>query len=73
MWVLFARDHSFERPDSNWISFSEEIWDQDQAITEQQHPEMLPVDLSEEIHLRVADAPGIALRRLLREAGLDYA
>ena len=57
MWVLFARNHSFDRPDSEWISFSETIWDQDQVITEQQHPEMLPVDLTEEVHLRVADAP----------------
>jgi phenylpropionate dioxygenase-like ring-hydroxylating dioxygenase large terminal subunit len=57
----------------DWISFSETIWDQDQAITEQQHPEMLPVDLTEEVHLRVADAPGIALRRLLRETGMAYA
>jgi phenylpropionate dioxygenase-like ring-hydroxylating dioxygenase large terminal subunit len=73
MWVLFARNHSFERPDSEWIAFSEEIWNQDQAITEQQHPEMLPVDFSEEIHLRVADAPGIALRKLLRKSGLAYA
>jgi phenylpropionate dioxygenase-like ring-hydroxylating dioxygenase large terminal subunit len=73
MWVLFARNHSFDRPDADWISFSEQIWDQDQAITEQQHPEMLPVDFSEEVHLRVADAPGIALRRLLRAQGLAYA
>lgn len=73
MWVLFARNHSFDRPDSDWISFSEKIWDQDQVITEQQHPEMLPIDLTEEVHLRVADAPGIALRRLLRDTGMAYA
>jgi phenylpropionate dioxygenase-like ring-hydroxylating dioxygenase large terminal subunit len=73
MWVMFARNHSFDRPDGDWVAFSEAIWAEDQAVTEQQHPEMLPVDLSEEIHLRVADAPGIALRRLLREIGLAYA
>jgi hypothetical protein len=42
-------------------------------VTESQHPEMLPVDLTREVHLRVGDAIGIAYRRKLSAIGLTYA
>ena len=32
-----------------------------------------PVDLTKEVHLRAADASGLAYRRILEEIGLDYA
>lgn len=73
MWVLFARNHSFDQPDSNWIEFSEHVWDEDQGVVETQKPERLPVDLTREVHLRAADAPGIAYRDILGEIGLEYA
>jgi phenylpropionate dioxygenase-like ring-hydroxylating dioxygenase large terminal subunit len=71
--VYWARNHSFDKPDSDWDEMTKIVWGDDQAVVEQQHPEMLPVDLSEEIHLRVGDAPGIAFRQFLRECGLAYA
>jgi phenylpropionate dioxygenase-like ring-hydroxylating dioxygenase large terminal subunit len=73
MWIFLGRNHSFELPDSDLTAFLKTLLLQDQAVTEQQHPEMLPVDLTAEVHLRVADAPGVAFRRLLREIGLTYA
>ena len=73
MWVLFARNHSFDRPDSDWSEFSGHVWDEDQAVVETQRPERLPVDLTKEVHLRAADAPGIAYRDKLAELGLEYA
>lgn len=73
MWVLFARNHSFELPDTNWIEFSAQVWDEDQGVVETQKPERLPVDLSREVHLRAADAPGIVYRDILSEIGLEYA
>lgn len=73
MWVLFARNHSFDRPDSDWADFSGHVWDEDQAVVETQRPERLPVDLTKEVHLRAADAPGIAYRGKLSDIGLDYA
>jgi hypothetical protein len=73
MWIFLGRNRSFELPDSDLTAFLKTLLLQDQAVTEQQHPEMLPVDLTAEVHLRVADAPGVAFRRLLREIGLTYA
>jgi phenylpropionate dioxygenase-like ring-hydroxylating dioxygenase large terminal subunit len=73
MWVLFARNHSFDRPDSDWADFSGHVWDEDQAVVETQRPERLPVDLTKEVHLRAADAPGISYRDKLAELGLEYA
>ena len=43
---------------------------QDRAILEQQRPEELPVDLSEELHLRGPDSASVAYRRLLAEIGV---
>jgi phenylpropionate dioxygenase-like ring-hydroxylating dioxygenase large terminal subunit len=73
MWLTFARDHSFDRPDDEWTKFSENVWWQDKRVVESQRPEELPVDLTKEVHLRAADAGGLAYRRLLEEVGLQYA
>jgi vanillate O-demethylase monooxygenase subunit len=73
LWVLFARDHSFDRPDHEWTDFSIQIWSEDQEVVEEQRPERLPVDLTAEVHLRAPDAAGIAYRGLLRDIGLSHA
>lgn len=73
MWLTFARNHSFDKPDAVWTDFSESIWHEDKRVVESQRPEELPVDLTKEVHLRAADAGGLAYRRLLEEIGLEYA
>ena len=73
MWLFFARNHSHDTPDSDFTNFSKTIWQQDRVVVEEQRPEMLPVDLREELHVKYADAPGIALRRMLQKIGVDYA
>jgi len=47
-------------------------FEQDRAIVELQRPEELPLDLSEELHLRGPDTPAIEYRRRLRELGVDW-
>jgi hypothetical protein len=42
MWVLFARNHSFDRPDGDWVAFSEAIWAEDQAVTPRDRPRASP-------------------------------
>lgn len=73
MWLLFARDHSHDKPDDTWTKFSENIWYEDKRVVESQRPEELPVDLTKEVHLRAADAGGLAYRAMLEEIGLEYA
>ena len=47
------------------------IADQDQPIVENQRPEELPLDLSEELHLKGPDAVAVAYRRFMRELGVE--
>ncbi|MCI0622692.1 MAG: hypothetical protein L0387_13705 [Acidobacteria bacterium] len=46
------------------------IMQQDKVIVENQHPEQLPLDLSEELHIKGPDAVAIEYRRLLAELGV---
>jgi phenylpropionate dioxygenase-like ring-hydroxylating dioxygenase large terminal subunit len=70
---VHARNYALDVPDESLNRLAEVIFEQDRLVSESQHPEMLPVDLTEEVHLRIGDAIGIAYRRRLRELGLTYA
>jgi phenylpropionate dioxygenase-like ring-hydroxylating dioxygenase large terminal subunit len=47
------------------------IFAEDQAIVESQRPELLPLDLQAELHLR-SDRVAIAYRRWLQQLGLRF-
>jgi vanillate O-demethylase monooxygenase subunit len=51
------------------IEFQRRIYAEDQAIVERQNPEDLPIDLSEEVHVR-ADLTSVTYRRQLARIGL---
>lgn len=68
--VLVSRNHSLDRPDSNFTSGFDVIMDQDRVIVESQRPEEIPTDLKDELHIRTPDAPAILYRRMLREIDL---
>lgn len=44
---------------------------QDQRIVEEQRPEEVPVDLSEELHVKGPDAIAIEYRRFMAELGVS--
>ena len=48
------------------------IFEQDRVIVEAQRPEELPLDLTEELHLRGPDTAGLEYRRALREIGVKW-
>lgn len=64
-WVVFLRNYAVDAPDSAFDHFSNRVVEQDRRIVESQRPELIPIDLREELHLKVPDASGIALRRVL--------
>ncbi|MET0908635.1 MAG: aromatic ring-hydroxylating dioxygenase subunit alpha [Ilumatobacteraceae bacterium] len=64
-WVL-ARDYDIDEPDEPFIDFQTRINDQDRPIIESLRPDFVPVDLTDEIHLRGVDAVAVAYRRALR-------
>ncbi len=49
-----------------------EVTEQDRRIVEAQRPEELPLDLSEELHLRGTDAAAVEYRRALKRLGVGW-
>ena len=60
-----------ELTDEQISSFQEEIIKQDIPIVESQRPELLPLDLQAELHLR-SERTAIAYRKWLRELGVTF-
>ena len=74
LWRFESRNHSLDVPDDDFIDFLDQLLPQDKEIIESQRPHLLPIDLTEELHLKVADAGSVAYRRLLKtELGLSHA
>jgi phenylpropionate dioxygenase-like ring-hydroxylating dioxygenase large terminal subunit len=70
-WAILAMDYGHELPADEILAFQDKITLQDKPVVESQRPELLPLDLQEELHLR-SDKTAIAYRRWLREIGLSY-
>ena len=64
-YVMFVRNHALDTPDDEFDHFSNRVNEQDRRIIESQRPEQIPLDLREELHIKVPDAPTIAFRRIL--------
>jgi vanillate O-demethylase monooxygenase subunit len=47
------------------------IIDQDRAIVENQRPEELPLDLTEELHIKGPDTAAVEYRRMMKELGVE--
>ena len=65
--AYLARNHSFDLPDEYFIAGSSEVLEQDRVVVEAQDPPELPLDLREELHLKVADGASMVYRRLLAD------
>ena len=68
MWMVMTQDDS---SDDRLRAFQDEIAYQDLPIVQSQRPELLPLDLQSELHLR-SDKTAIAYRRWLNELGLSF-
>jgi phenylpropionate dioxygenase-like ring-hydroxylating dioxygenase large terminal subunit len=67
-WV--TRNHALEpEHDELFRQFDLTILEQDRVIVESQRPEEIPLDLKDELHLKVPDAFSLVYRRLLAEFG----
>jgi vanillate O-demethylase monooxygenase subunit len=69
MWMTMNYGH--EIPAQELIAWQDTIFAQDQPIVQSQRPELLPLDLQAELHLR-SDRTAIAYRRWLNELGLTF-
>jgi phenylpropionate dioxygenase-like ring-hydroxylating dioxygenase large terminal subunit len=64
-----CRDFDREAPLQDSLDFNHQVFAEDKAIVESQHPEDLPLDLADEIHIR-ADRSSVMYRKKLAELGL---
>jgi phenylpropionate dioxygenase-like ring-hydroxylating dioxygenase large terminal subunit len=71
MWMWMVMNHSYDTPEEELRAFQDEIALQDLPIVESQRPELLPLDLQAELHLR-SDKTAIAYRRWLNALGLSF-
>jgi phenylpropionate dioxygenase-like ring-hydroxylating dioxygenase large terminal subunit len=65
-WMWMAMNYE---PATEMVEFQDRIFAQDRPILESQRPELLPLDLQAELHLR-SDRTAIAYRRWLHQLGV---
>jgi vanillate O-demethylase monooxygenase subunit len=65
-WML-CRNYALEENDEDFLAFERLVLEQDQRVVESQRPEMLPFDLSAELHIRGVDKVSVEYRRWLIE------
>jgi phenylpropionate dioxygenase-like ring-hydroxylating dioxygenase large terminal subunit len=65
LYTFILRDHSHDVPDEVFGGFTNTVMEQDRVVVESQRPQEIPVDLREELHLKVPDENAVAYRRLL--------
>jgi len=70
-WMWIAMNYAFDVPAGDIRTFQDKIVAQDVPIVESQRPEVLPLDLQAELHLR-SDRAAITYRRWLRELGWTF-
>jgi phenylpropionate dioxygenase-like ring-hydroxylating dioxygenase large terminal subunit len=70
-WLIIALNYGHEIPDEQLQHFQDVVSRQDIPIVESQRPELLPLDLQAELHLR-SDRTAIAYRQWLTKIGLKY-
>lgn len=70
-WMWMAMNYGHEVPEQELVAYQDKIFAQDRPIVESQRPELLPLDLQAELHLR-SDRTAIAYRKWLSKSGLTF-
>jgi phenylpropionate dioxygenase-like ring-hydroxylating dioxygenase large terminal subunit len=70
-WLIMALNYGHDASDKQLRSYQDVVSGQDIPIVESQRPELLPLDLQAELHLR-SDRIAIAYRKWLTKIGLKY-
>jgi phenylpropionate dioxygenase-like ring-hydroxylating dioxygenase large terminal subunit len=70
-WMWMAMNYGFETPEAELVGYQDKIFSQDAPILESQRPELLPLDLQAELHLK-SDRTAIAYRKWLKQLGLSF-
>ncbi len=68
-WMIMAENYMGASPPEVLVEFQNTIFSQDAPILQSQRPELLPLDLQAELHLK-SDRTAIAYRKWLQQLGL---
>jgi phenylpropionate dioxygenase-like ring-hydroxylating dioxygenase large terminal subunit len=71
VWMCMAMNYGYDLSEAELVAWQDRIFEQDRPILQSQRPELLPLDLQAELHLR-SDRAAIAYRRWLGELGLTF-
>jgi phenylpropionate dioxygenase-like ring-hydroxylating dioxygenase large terminal subunit len=69
--LIMSLNYGDDASDEELQRFQDHVSEQDRVVVESQRPELLPLDLQAELHLR-SDRMAIAYRKWLREIGFTY-
>jgi phenylpropionate dioxygenase-like ring-hydroxylating dioxygenase large terminal subunit len=69
--LIMSMNYGDHLSDDELVRFQDRVSEQDRIVVESQRPELLPLDLQSELHLR-SDRMAIAYRKWLRTIGLKY-
>jgi phenylpropionate dioxygenase-like ring-hydroxylating dioxygenase large terminal subunit len=69
--LIMSLNYGHEVAAEELLSFQDGVTEQDRVVVESQRPELLPLDLQAELHLR-SDRMAIAYRKWLRAIGFTY-
>jgi phenylpropionate dioxygenase-like ring-hydroxylating dioxygenase large terminal subunit len=69
--LIMSLNYGHEVPDEELLNFQDRVSEQDRVVVESQRPELLPLDLQAELHLR-SDRMAIAYRKWLKAIGFTY-
>ncbi len=70
-WMWMTMNYGHDIPEEELRSWQDTIFSQDRPILESQRPELLPLDLQAELHLR-SDRLAIAYRTWLNQLGVSF-
>ena len=71
VWLLVAINFGDQVTEEQIIARQDEVFSQDKWIVESQRPKGIPLDLQDELHVRV-DKFSVAYRRWLKDLGLVW-
>lgn len=70
-FMIMERNYALDEDEKVFVDFQDLLIEQDKIIVENQKPELLPLDLQAELHLK-SDRVSIAYRKMLKEVGLSF-
>src|SRR5262249_40505527 len=70
-WMWMAMNYGHEMPAEDLVDWQDAFFEQDSPILQSHRPELLPLDLQAELHLR-SDRAAITYRRWLAQLGLKF-